>query len=277
MNITAADVNKLRKSTGAGMMDCKAALIEAEGDFDKAIDVLRKKGQKVAGKRADKDASEGAVVALTSSDSKRGVALMLNCETDFVGKNQEFVDFTKELTQLALNNKHESVESLLEDKLSGVTVIEKINEMVGKVGEKIEIGGFGVVAAERVVSYIHPGNRLATVVGFNKADFQNAEEVCKQVAMQTAAMAPIAVDKADVSAEILEKEKEIAIDIARNEGKPESIIEKIAEGRVNKFLQENTLLNQDYIGDNKKTVDVYLKEVDANLTVTKFVRLMLTA
>ncbi|MBU0490002.1 MAG: translation elongation factor Ts [Bacteroidetes bacterium] len=277
MSVTAAEVNNLRKTTGAGIMDCKNALVEADGDFEKAIEILRKKGQKVANKRSDRDAAEGAVIAKVSADQKNGVILMLNCETDFVGKNDEFVNFTHSLVDLAVENNHQNLDALLASQLNGLAVAERINEMVGKIGEKIEVGAFAAFSAARVVAYIHPGNRLASLVGFNISGYPNENEVVKQIAMQIAAMAPIAVDTGDVSAEILEKEKEIAMEVARNEGKAEEMLERIATGRVAKFLQESTLMNQTCISDSKKTVAQYLKEVNADLKVTEFRRVMLSA
>ncbi|MCB2221864.1 MAG: translation elongation factor Ts [Bacteroidetes bacterium] len=274
-NITAAEVNKLRKMTGAGMMDCKKALVETEGDFDKAIDLLRKKGQKVASKRADKEANEGIVLAKTTADEKFAAVLMLNCETDFVAKNEEFVTFANNIMEVALAHKPADVNALKALKLNDRTVEEGITEMVGKTGEKMDLGGYEVVEAEKVFAYNHMGNKLATILGLNKAN--GIDEAGHQLAMQVAAMAPVAVDKDDVPQEIVDKEIEIGKEQAREEGKPEAMLEKIAMGKLNKFFKENTLLNQDFVRDSKKTVGQYLKEVDADLKVTGFKRLMLGA
>ncbi len=271
-NITAADVNKLRKQTGAGMMDCKKALVEAEGDFDKAIEILRKKGQKVAEKRSDRDTNEGAVLAATDASQKFGALISLNCETDFVAKNDDFVGTAKRILDVAIENKPADVEALKAMKFNDeMTISEKITEEVGKIGEKIELGDFGTVSAESVIAYIHPGNKTATLVGLNKA----GEEVItagKNIAMQAAAMAPVALDADSVSEEIKERELEIGRELARKEGKPEQIIDKIAEGKLHKYYKENTLLNQQYFIDNKMDVKGYLKSVDGDLTVTEFKR-----
>ncbi|HPE57153.1 MAG TPA: translation elongation factor Ts [Bacteroidales bacterium] len=274
-NITAAEVNKLRKMTGAGMMDCKKALVETEGDFEKAIDLLRKKGQKVASKRADKEANEGIVLAQTTADNKYGVVFMLNCETDFVAKNDEFVNFANGIMEKALSEKPASVEDLKALKLNDRTVEENITEMVGKTGEKMDLSGFEVIEAEKVFAYNHMGNKLATVLGLNKAN--GVDEAGHQLAMQVAAMAPVAVDRGDVPQEVIDKELEIGREQAREEGKPEAMLDKIAEGKLNKFFKENTLLNQDFVRDSKKTVAQFLKEVDGDLKVTGFKRLMLGA
>ncbi len=266
-DIKAADVSKLRKVTGAGMMDCKKALQEADGDFDKAIEVIRKKGQAVANKRADREATEGVV--LSKVDGKKGALVVLSCETDFVAKNQDFVNFTSRILDIALENMPADLETLKSLKLDDKTIEEKVVEQVGIIGEKIELSFYDKIEAGAVVSYIHPGNRLATLVGFNKAPEM---QVGKDVAMQVAAMAPVAVDKNDVPADVIEKEKEIGREQARNEGKPENMLDRIAEGKLNKFFKDSTLLNQDFTKDSKKTVAQYLKEVDPELTVTGFVR-----
>ncbi len=274
-NITAAEVNKLRKMTGAGMMDCKKALVETDGDFDKAIDLLRKKGQKVASKRADKEANEGIVLAKTTADDKFGAVVMLNCETDFVAKNEEFVNFANSIIEKALAEKPATAEELKALKLNDRTVEENITEMVGKTGEKMDLGGYEVIEAEKVFAYNHMGNKLATILGLNKAN--GADEAGHQLAMQVAAMAPVAVDKDDVPQDVIDKEIEIGKEQAREEGKPEAMLEKIALGKLNKFFKENTLLNQDFVRDTKKNVAQYLKEVDPELKVTGFKRLMLGA
>lgn len=274
-NITAAEVNKLRIMTGAGMMDCKKALVEADGDFEKAIDILRKKGQKVASKRADKEANEGIVLAKTTDDKKFAAVLKLSCETDFVAKNEEFVIFANNIIDKILSEKPKDVEALKKLKLNERTVEENITEMVGKTGEKMELAGYEFIEADSVYAYNHMGNKLATVLGLDKSN--GFEDAGRQLAMQVAAMNPIAVDKDDVPQEVIDKEIEIGKDQARQEGKPDAILEKIAMGKLNKFFKENTLLNQDFVRETKKTVAQYLKETDANLKVTGFRRLMLGA
>ncbi|HYW94876.1 MAG TPA: translation elongation factor Ts [Bacteroidales bacterium] len=266
-DIKAADVSKLRKVTGAGMMDCKKALQETDGDFDKAIELIRKKGQAVANKRADREATEGAVLAKV--EGNKGAIVALNCETDFVAKNQDFIDFTSKILDIAFENLPADTDALKALKMDDETVEEKVVEQVGIIGEKIEIGFYDKIEAGAVVSYIHPGNKLATLVGFNK---EPETQVGKDVAMQVAAMAPVAVDKENVPADIIEKEKEIGREQARNEGKPENILDKIAEGKVNKFFKDSTLLNQDFTKDSKKSVRQYLKEADPELKVTGFIR-----
>ncbi len=276
MNITAADVNKLRKQTGAGMMDCKSALVEANGDFDLAVDILRKKGQKVAAKRSDRDATEGVVLAKTSTDGKLGAIIVLNCETDFVAKNDDFTKFAENILEIAVSNKPSSIEELKSLKYngSGLTIGEKIIEQTGVIGEKIDLSGYDTIKADTVITYIHPGNKLASVVGLNKTgDFAS---VGRDVAMQVAAMAPVALDKEGVSKEIIDKEIEVGKDLAIQEGKPADMAEKIAHGRLNKFFQENTLLNQAFIKDNKKTIKQYLGETESGLSVTSFLRFSLS-
>ena len=275
MAITAAEVNKLRQITGAGMMDCKNALTESNGDFDAAIDILRKKGQKVASKRSDREASEGVVLSKTTADGSKGVIVMLNCETDFVARNQEFIDFAESIVNAALENFPQGVEDLLTLKVNGLAISEKLNEMVGKIGEKIEVSQYGKLEAAYVCSYNHPGYRLASMVGLSKKDFANSNDVAKDIAMQIAAMSPVSIDRDDCDPQIVEKEKEIAMELARNEGKPENMLEKIATGRVEKFYKESTLLNQEYIKDNKKTVKQFLTDTDKDLKVTAFHRFQL--
>jgi elongation factor Ts len=273
LTITAADVNKLRLQTGAGMMDCKKALTEANGDFEAAVDYLRKKGQKVAANRSDRDAKEGLVIAKTTEDGKRGVLVIVNCETDFVAKNEDFGNFANSIVDLAIKNNPANSEALLQLDLSGVKLSDKILDQVGKIGEKIEISRYEIVNAEKVVAYNHPGNRVATIVGFNKkAD----EQVARDVAMQVAAMAPVAVDKADVDSSTLERELDIAREQIRAEGKPEDMVEKIAQGKLNKFYKESTLLNQEFIKDSKLSVAQYLEKSEKGLTVTAFKRASLS-
>lgn len=271
-NITAADVNKLRQTTGAGMMDCKKALVEAEGDFDKAIEILRKKGQKVAANRADRESTEGAVIAVVNDDKTAGVVISLNCETDFVAKNESFVKLANDMANLAL--KFNTKEELLAADFNGITVEEKLTEQTGVIGEKIEIGSFERLEGPFVGSYIHAGNRIATLVSLSgKAD--GAEEAARNVAMQAAAMAPIALNEEGVDADTIEKEIEIAKDLLRQEGKPEAMLDNIAKGKLGRFFKDNTLVNQDYIKDNKLSVSQYVKSVDSSLEVTGFKRVAL--
>jgi elongation factor Ts len=274
--ITAADVNKLRKQTGAGMMDCKKALVESNGDFEQAIDILRKAGQKVAAKRGDRDANEGLIIAKTTEDAKKAVMVVVNCETDFVAQNAEFNMFATTILDAAIANSPKSLEALKELTFTGesITIGEKIVEQTGVIGEKIDITGYEVVEAEHTIAYNHPGNRLASIVALNKSG-DNVNEAGKQVAMQIAAMDPIAIDENGVSKEVIEKEKALGREIAAQEGKPEAMLDKIAEGKVKKFLKENTLLNQASVRDNKKTVSQYLNETENGLTVTDFKRVML--
>jgi elongation factor Ts len=267
--ITAADVNKLRTITGAGMMDCKKALVEADGDFDLAIENLRKKGQKVAANRSDRESTEGAVIAVVNDAKTSGVVVSLNCETDFVGKNESFVKLAQELTALALN--FDSKEAFLATDFHGITVAEKLIEQTGVIGEKIEIGSFERLEGPFVGSYIHAGNKIATLVSLS-ANVAGAEEAARNVAMQAAAMNPIALNEAGVDAAVIEKEIEIAKEQLRAEGKPEAMLENISKGKIQRFYKDNTLVNQDYIKDGSMNVAAYVKSVDANLTVTGFKR-----
>lgn len=271
-NITAADVNKLRQITGAGMMDCKKALVEAEGDFDKAIEILRKKGQKVAANRADRESSEGAVIAVVNADKTAGVVISLNCETDFVAKNETFVKLANDFAALALESAN--LDELLAKPYGEITVGEKLTEQTGVIGEKIEIGSFEKLEGAFVGSYIHAGNRIATLVSLS-ANVEGAEEAARNVAMQAAAMAPIALNEEGVDAETIAKEIEIAKDVLRQEGKPEAMLENIAKGKLGRFFKDNTLVNQDFIKDNKLSVSEYVKSVDSGLTVTGFKRVAL--
>lgn len=274
MNITAADVNKLRTITGAGMMDCKKALVEANGDFDAAIDLLRKKGQKVAANRSDRDATEGVVLAKASSDNTRGTMLVLNCETDFVAKNEAFVAVANTILDIAIAHNPATLDELkaLPFADSGMSINDKITEEIGKIGEKLDLSYYGTVNAGMVFCYNHPGNKLASVVGFNK---ETSAEVAKDVAMQAAAMAPVALDENSVSEEIKQKELEVGKEQAINEGKPAEMAEKIAMGRLGKFMKENTLLNQEFIKDSKMNVAQYMKSTDKDLTATGFIRFAL--
>ena len=270
--ISAADVNKLRKATGAGMMDCKKALVEAEGDFDTAVEVLRKKGQKVAANRADRDSSEGAVIARVNDDANVGVIVSVNCETDFVAKNENYVTLANQLADVALA--HDSLDSFLAADFNGMSVADKLTEQTGVIGEKIEIGGFERLEGAFVGSYIHAGNKIATLTSLS-AGVDGAAEAAKNVAMQAAAMNPIALNEEGVDAATVEKEIEIAKDQLRQEGKPEAMLDNIAKGKLKRFFKDNTLVNQAYIKDGKQSVSEYVKSVDAELTVTGFKRLAL--
>ena len=271
--ITAAEVNKLRKQTGLGMMDCKKALVEAEGDFDKAIEILRKKGQKVAEKRGDRDAAEGHVMAITNDAGNEGVILVLNSETDFVANNQDFIDFATTIANTALAAKADSKDAVNGLSLAdGRTIQEHVTDQIGKIGEKIEVSEYGYIAAEAVVAYNHQGNNIAALVGLSK-NVDGVADAGKDVAMQIAAMAPVAIDADGVAQEVKDKELEIGREQAIQEGKPEQIVDKIAQGKLNKFLKENTLLTQDFIKDNKQSVAGYLKSIDKELTVTAFKRI----
>lgn len=271
-NITAADVNKLRKTTGAGMMDCKKALVEADGNFDKAIEILRKKGQKVAANRADRDSSEGAAIAKVNSGNTTGVVISLNCETDFVAKNDSFVALAHDLADLALG--FDSKDAFLAADFNGISVQEKLTEQTGVIGEKIEIGGFEKLDAPFVGSYIHAGNKIATLVGLSAA-VSGAEVAAKDVAMQAAAMNPVALNEEGVDQAVIDKEIEIAKDQLRQEGKPEAMLDNISKGKLKRFFKDNTLVNQDFIKDSKQSVAQYIKSVDSDLEVTGFKRVAL--
>lgn len=274
MAITAAEVNKLRKQTNAGMMDCKKALEEANGDFEKAVEVLRKKGQKIAAKRADREASEGCVLSGTNDDNTFGAVISLNCETDFVAKNDSFIALTQSILDLALAKKAATKEALLALEIeNGKTVEVKLTEQTGVIGEKLEIGAYEILESPYVGHYIHSGNKLATLVGLSA----NNEEAAKNVAMQAAAMNPVALNRDSVDQVTIEKELELGREQAKQEGKPENILDKIAEGRLNKFFKENTLAEQDYIKDNKTSVAKYLQSVSKDLAITGFQRVSLGA
>lgn len=270
--ITAADVNKLRQQTGAGMMDCRKALVESDGDFEKAVDYLRKKGQKVAALRSDRETKEGVIIAKTAADGKTGVVVALGCETDFVAKNEDFIKFAQSLVDLALAAGVNTVEELGAASLDGATVSDKVNDQVAKIGEKITLARFEKISAASVTAYIHGNYRMGVLVGFSEAV---AEEVGKDVAMQIAAMNPIAVDAAGVSEDLIAREKAIALEQIAAEGKTGDMAEKIAMGKVNKFFKDNTLLQQAFVKDNNKSVADYLKSVSAGLKVTGFSRIAL--
>ena len=273
VTISAADVNKLRQQTGAGMMDCRKALMESDGDFEKAIDYLRKKGQKVAANRSDREAKEGVVIAKASADNKYGVIVNLSSETDFVAKNADFIAFANELADIALSTKAATVEDLKAAQMSGATVADKLLEQVAKIGEKIDVIRYEFVTGEAVVPYIHAGYRIGVLVSLNKAANEANVNAGKDVAMQIAALNPLAVDSDSISAEMLEREKAIAIEQVLAEGKTGDMVEKIAQGKLNKFFKENTLLPQAFVKDNGKTVADYLKSVEGDLTVTGFKRI----
>jgi elongation factor Ts len=269
--ISAADVMKLRKVTGAGMMDCKSALADANGDFERAIEIIREKGKAIASKRADRDATEGAVIAKVAG--KKAGIIVLNCETDFVAQNQGFVDLTNKMLDVALASNATNLEGALALEMDGRTLETHVTEQTGVIGEKIQLSYFATIEAESVIAYIHPGNKLATVVGFNKPNVD--EQVAKDVAMQVAAMSPVAVDKDDVPAEVVAKELEIAKEKFRMEGKPENMLDKISQGALQKFFKESTLLNQSYVKDAKITIKEFLAQNDKGLTVTSFLRFSL--
>jgi len=275
VTITAADINKLRQSTGAGMMDCRKALTETNGDFEAAIDWLRKKGQKVAALRGDRDAKEGVVLAKTTADNKTGITLCLSCETDFVSKNADFVAFTQSIMDAAIENNVKSVDELNNVSINGAKIADLVNDKLASIGEKIGISKFERIDAEYVASYVHGANRMGVLVGLNK----EAVEAGKDVAMQIAAMNPVAVDAASVAPEVVEREKAIVTEQIKADpkmaGKPEEMINKIADGKLNAFFKENTLLAQPFVKDGSKSVGDYLKSVDSELKVISFKRVAL--
>lgn len=270
--ISAADVNKLRQMTGAGMMDCKKALTEAEGDFEKAIEILRKKGQKVSASRSDRDAKEGSVFVKSSDDKKEAVLIALNCETDFVGKNEEFQSLGKLIAEAAFANKPASKEELLALTVGNLSINDKIVELIGKIGEKLEVSEYIHMKGEAVVAYIHAGAKLGVLVSLKGVNGKDVTDAGKDVGMQIAAMNPVAVDESSVDKSVIEKELEIAKAQIIAEGKPENMVEKIAAGKLNKFFKESTLLPQAFVKDNSKTVAQYLDSVSKGLTVAEFKR-----
>lgn len=276
VQISAADVNKLRQQTGAGMMDCKKALTEANGDFEAAIDYLRKKGAKVAASRQDRESNEGVVIAKTTADGKRGIIVELNCETDFVAKNADFIAFANNIADLAIEKNPASLEELTSLELNGTKLSDQILDQTGKIGEKIGVSKFETVSGEKVVAYIHGNFRLGVLVGLS-ADAAGADEAGKDVAMQIAAMNPVAIDKGDVDSRTIERELEIAKEQIRAEGKPEEMVEKIAQGKLNKFYKDSTLLNQEFVKDSSKNIAQFLDSVSKGLTVTAFKRVQLGA
>ncbi len=269
--ITAQDINKLRQATGAGMMDCRKALTESNGDFEAAIDWLRKQGQKVAAKRSDREAKEGVVIAKSFNSNKSGIVLCISCETDFVSKNADFVAFAQSIADAAVDNNAKTAEELNEVEINGAKVADMINDKLAAIGEKIAVSRFERVDAEYVASYIHGANRMGVLVGMN----QDAAEAGKDVAMQIAAMNPIAIDADGIAPELIAREKDIAIEQIKAEGKPAEMAEKIAAGKINKFIKESALLGQAFVKDGNKSVADYLKSVNADLKVTEFKRVAL--
>lgn len=269
--ITPADINKLRQQTGAGMMDCRKALTETNGDFEAAIDYLRKKGQKVAALRGDREAKEGVIIAKTTPDNKTGLIINVSCETDFVSKNADYVAFAQSIMDAAIANNAHNLDELNSIKIGNDTVADKVNEQVAKIGEKISVSRFERVEADYVAAYIHGAYRMGVLVGLNKT----APEAGKDLAMQIAAMNPIAVNAESVPADILAREKDIAIEQVKAEGKPAEMAEKIAVGKLNKFFKESTLLGQAFVKDNNKSVSDYLKSIDPDLKVVSFKRVAL--
>lgn len=275
--ISASDVNKLRQLTGAGMMDCKKALTETNGDFEAAIDFLRKKGQKISLNRADRAAKEGAVIALTSADRKVGVVVELNCETDFVAKNEEFVKFANEIAQLALTNQPASIEALKALTIDSLTLEQRLLDEMGKTGEKMDISKYEIVKGNNVVAYIHAGNRMGVLVEMNNEPSEANLAAGKDTAMQIAAMNPIALNEKEVPQETINREIEVGKEQAIAEGKPAEMAEKIAQGRLNKFYKEYTLLNQEFVKDSSKSISKMLSDSEAGLTVVSFKRIALGA
>lgn len=269
--ITASEINNLRQATGAGMMDCRKALTESNGDFEAAIDWLRKQGQKVAAKRSDREAKEGVIIAKTTADNKAGIVLCISCETDFVSKNADFVSFAQSIAEAAIENNVKSADELNSIEINGAKVSDLINDKLASIGEKIAVSKFDRIEAPFVASYIHGANRMGVLVGLNK----ESADAGKDIAMQIAAMNPLAIDESSVPAETIAREKDIAIEQIKAEGKPAEMAEKIAAGKINKFLKDNTLLAQPYVKDNSKSVGDYLKSVEGDLKVLEFKRVAL--
>ena len=272
MTITAQDVNKLRTMTGAGMMDCKKALTEADGDFEKAVEILRKKGQKVSASRSDKEAKEGSVFIKVSDDKKEAVLIALNCETDFVSATEDFKNLGNLIATTAFDKKPASKEALLAEHAGGLSIADKITELVGKIGEKVDVSSFIHRKGEAIVAYVHAGSKLGVLVSLKGVNGKDVTEAGKDVGMQIAAMNPVAVDSTSVDKSLIEKEIEIAKAQILAEGKPENMVEKIAQGKLNKFFKDNTLLPQVFVKDNSKTVAQYLDSVSKGLTVAEFKR-----
>ena len=269
--ITAAEINKLRQQTGAGMMDCRKALVESNGDFEEAIDYLRKKGQKVAALRGDREAKEGVIIAQTTGDNTTGYVINVSCETDFVSKNADYIAFAQSIMEAALANDVKNVEELNQVKIDGETIADKLHDQVAKIGEKISVSRFERVDAPFVAAYIHGSYRMGVLVGMNK----ESVEAGKDVAMQIAAMDPLAIDQSGISEEVVARERNIAIEQIKAEGKPAEMAEKIAVGKLNKYFKDNTLLAQAYVKDGNQSVGDFLKNLDAELKVTEFKRVAL--
>ena len=273
VNISAKDVNELRKKTGSGMMDCKKALVEAEGDFQKAIDILRKKGQKVSAARSNRETSEGVVLCKLNSDESQASILSFTCETDFVAKNEDFQSLAQDIMEVAFENNLESIDEVLASEINGSTIEQLIVEMVGKIGEKIKILDFQIMSGEKIVPYIHAGSKLGVLVSLNNTANTDYVTAGKDIAMQIAAMNPIALDRDQVDQSVVEKEIEIGKEQARKEDKPEQIIEKIAQGKLQKFFKENTLLSQSFVKDNSLTIKSYLATFSPELSIESFIRI----
>jgi elongation factor Ts len=273
--ITASEVNKLRQMTGAGMMDCKNALVETNGDFEAAVDFLRKKGAKIAAKRADREATEGCVIAMTNDARTTGVIVLVSCETDFVAKNENFVSMAKNIATVALENQPADVDALKALTIDGVSIADRLMEEVAKIGEKIDVTKYELVQGANVVSYIHGANRMGVLVEMNNAANDANHTAGKDVAMQIAAMNPVAVNRDSVDAKTIERELEIGREQARAEGKPEAMIDRIADGKLQKFFKESTLLAQDFVKDGSMTIEKYLSGVEPGLTVSSFKRVQL--
>ncbi len=273
MAITAQEVNKLRQMTGAGMMDCKKALVESEGDFDKAIELLRKKGQKVSASRADRETTEGVVITRLNADATKGMVLSFTCETDFVAKNEGFLALANEVADAAFANAPADIDGVKALPVGSITIGEKIIESTGKIGEKLEISDYVFLEGESVVAYIHSNTKLAVLVALKNVNGASVEEAGKDVAMQIAAMKPLAVDKDGVDASLIATEIEVGKGQAREEGKPEAMIEKIAQGKLAKFFKDNTLLSQSFVKDSSKNIQQYLDSVSKGLTVSDFKRI----
>jgi elongation factor Ts len=276
VNITAADVNKLRQQTGAGMMDCRKALVESEGDFEKAIDYLRKKGQKVAANRSDREAKEGVVVARSNADGNYGIIIQLSSETDFVSKNADFIQFANDVATIAEQNMPDNIDALKALPMDGATVGEKLNEVVAKIGEKIDVVRYEQVSADTVVAYIHGNYRIGVLVGMNNAKGEHIAAAGKDVAMQIAAMNPLGLNHESIEPHVVERERSIVMEQMKADpkmaGKPDEMLSKVAEGKLNAFFKENTLMAQPFVKDNGKSVQDYIKSVDSKLGVTEFKR-----
>lgn len=278
MAITAQDVNKLRKETGAGMMDCKKALQEADGDFEAAIDLLRKKGQKVSASRADRETTEGGIFVETNTAGSEGYLVAISCETDFVAKNDDFQQLGKSILKSAIDNAVSSAEELMAAAMSdGRSVQDHLTDMMGKIGEKLEVAAFERLSGGTVIPYIHSNSKLGVIVALDGANGDQVSEIGRDVAMQIAAMNPVAVDKDGVDSSVVERELAVGREQALAEGKPEAMLDRIAEGKLNKFYKENTLLNQAFVKDNSKTITQVLKDIDGALTVSNFRRVSIGA